>query len=491
MLGELTAIGIEAGALGNALTGFGGGLNMVAAELALFAAIGMLIFSLDDLLVDLLWFAGYGRANPHPFVAPPQCSGTDSEGEEPVYAVLIPAWQEASVLETTVTRILALWGRGDVRYRLYIGCYPNDPLTLFAASRLAAMDDRMRIAIHSHPGHSTKADCLNMIWDQIAADESNGAPPVAGIILQDAEDIIHAQGLAAMVAAAVQHDLVQLPVRPIIEADQRWIAGHYADEFAESHGKDLRVRQALGAVVPAAGVGFLLRRAMINALIAAHGHIFARDSLTEDYELAYRVHALDGRSYFSVQQDQRGDVIATSCAYPDSLWPAVRQKARWTNGIAISGWDRVGWPEKASLASYWMLWRDRRVTLNAILIAAAYGAIFLGTFGFMLQSLGSDAAAATFLADLAPATQVLLLVNAGLLGWRLIMRGWFTAKIYGWKEGFCGAFRSFISNFIMILAVRRAVTQHWLDQTRELPYWDKTTHVQPLFVVRPQRSARS
>jgi bacteriophage N4 adsorption protein B len=384
-----------------------------------------------------------------------------------------------------------------VQYRLYIGCYPNDPLTLFAASRLAAMDDRIRIAIHSRPGHSTKADCLNMIWDQIADDEAQDGRRFAGIILQDAEDLVPAQGLAALVAASVQHDLVQLPVRPIIEPDHRWIAGHYADEFAESHGKDLRVRQALGAVVPAAGVGFLLRRSMIDALITAHGDIFARDSLTEDYELAYRIHNLGGRSFFCVQQDQRGDVIATSCAYPDSLWPAVRQKARWTNGIAISGWDRIGWPAKSGpqpmlrwLASSWMLWRDRRVTLNALLIAAAYAAILLGGVGYAVKALGTDGGPASFLANLAPATQLLLLVNAGLLGWRLIMRGWFTAKIYGWKEGVFGAFRSVVSNLVMILAVRRAFAQHWADRAREMPHWDKTVHAQPLFLARPQRSVR-
>ena len=42
---------------------------------------------------------------------------------------------------------------------------------------------------------------------------------------------------------------------PIIAGGARWIGGHYGDEFAEAHGKEMVVRSRLGMPLPSAGVG--------------------------------------------------------------------------------------------------------------------------------------------------------------------------------------------------------------------------------------------
>ena len=64
-------------------------------------------------------------------------------------------------------------------------------------------------------------------------------------------------------------DLVQLPVLPLIDPGSRWIGGHYADEFAEAHGKELVVREAIGASLPSAGVGCAISRDALAALAEA------------------------------------------------------------------------------------------------------------------------------------------------------------------------------------------------------------------------------
>src|SRR3546814_17409824 len=76
----------------------------------------------------------------------------------------------------------------------------------------------------------------------------------------------------------------------------RWIGGHYLDEFAESHGKDLVVREALGASVPSAGVGCAINRNMMDRIIAINGgRPVDEASITDKYELGLKIGRLGGR----------------------------------------------------------------------------------------------------------------------------------------------------------------------------------------------------
>src|SRR3546814_11996792 len=90
--------------------------------------------------------------------------------------------------------------------------------------------------------------------------------------------------------------MVQLPVLPLADPQSRWIGGHYLDEFAESHGKDLVVREALGASVPSAGVGCAIHRNMMARIIAMNvGRPVEAARITAHYVLDLRIGALDGR----------------------------------------------------------------------------------------------------------------------------------------------------------------------------------------------------
>ena len=74
-------------------------------------------------------------------------------------------------------------------------------------------------------------------------------------------------------------DLVQIPITSL---KRRWwnlIGGHYMDEFAEAHCKEIH---GFAGIVPGAGVGELATPAA--AASGADGDCFATDSLTEDYE---------------------------------------------------------------------------------------------------------------------------------------------------------------------------------------------------------------
>jgi adsorption protein B len=110
-------------------------------------------------------------------------------------------------------------------------------------------------------------------------------------VLHDAEDVVHADEIRLF-------DVDDRPLRHGAAASDaadlathsRWIAGHYADEFAEAHGKHLAMREAIGAAVPSAGVGCAFARDMIGAIARERGGApFDADSLTEDYEIGLRI----------------------------------------------------------------------------------------------------------------------------------------------------------------------------------------------------------
>lgn len=425
-------------------------------EAMLFAAAGFLLLGTSDLIVDLVWFVTR-LTRRRGAVAKASAPGR--------LAIFLPAWDEAAVIGAMLGHARATFGEAD--YRLYVGCYPNDPATI-AAVRGAAWD-RLRLVVGPAAGPTSKADCLNRLWERMLADEAAEGARFKAVVLHDAEDVVHSAELALFDALIERHDLVQLPVVPLIDPESRWIGGHYADEFAEAHGKELAVREALGASLPSAGVGCAVSRAALAALAASHGAPFDRDSLTEDYELGLRLKAM-GRPACFVRHRPDGDrpVVATREYFPGTLDAAVAQKARWMVGIALAGWDRLGW--RGGLAERWMRLRDRQSLLAASILCAAYLALLL--WALLLLVTGA-------VPRLTPALDLLVAVNAALLLWRLALRFGFVARLYGWREGVRALPRTVTGNIITMLAARRALARYWRMLRTGERAWDKTAHAFP------------
>ena len=449
----------------------------VTGELALFAAAGGLLFALDDLAVDLIYFARAGWRSltvyprfPRAFaatLAPPERPGR--------LAVLIPAWDEAAVIGDMLRAALARFEHAD--YRLYVGHYRNDPATAAAIGQVA--DPRVRPVLVDADGPTTKADCLNHLYRALADDEVRGAPRAKAIVLHNAEDLVDPLELRLFDRLVERAALIQLPVLPLLDPQSRWVAGHYADEFAQSHVKELVVREAVGAAIPLAGVGCAIERDALDRIAAIHGGLpFAATSLTEDYELGLRLGALGYRTLFVRIPARPGSraVVASRGHFPADLNAAVRQKARWIGGIAFAGWDRLGW--SGGIGERWMRMRDRRGPFAALLLVAGYTALFL-----WLQISLATALGAPPLWQASPLLSTLLTLNAWLLGWRLAMRFLFTASVYGVAEGLRALPRIVVGNVVAILAARRALTLHESGGPRR---WYKTRHVFPAREVAEQ-----
>ena len=442
-----------------------------ANELALFAAAGFLLFALDDLAVDLIYFGRrLWRALTIYTRFQRAYAGSIQMLWKPRFiAVFIPAWDESSVIAAMLKSTLQRFEHPD--FRIFVGHYRNDPATAAAIASIG--DDRVEPVLVEADGPTTKADCLNHLYDALVAYEIASRRSPAAVVLHDAEDVVHPLELTLFDQLIDRAALIQLPVVPLVDPSSRWIGGHYCDEFAESHGKELIVREAVGASIPLAGVGCAIERGALARLAAAEGgQPFLAASMTEDYEMGLRIGALNLKTMFVRIPATAGSssVVASRGHFPASLDEAVRQKARWTGGIAFAGWDRLGW--RGGPGERWMRMRDRRGPLAAMLLAAGYLAALLWLQLGIARGLGAPVDLA-----LSPELGALLAINAVMLGWRVAMRAGFVTSTYGIKQGLMSVPRIVIGNIIAILAVKRALMMHAEGGPSR---WDKTRHIFPV-----------
>lgn len=448
-------------------------LVVIHHEILLVAVVGLAIGGLDDLVMDLLFFARkawrdlfvYRRhdrmttATLPPSIAPGRL------------AIFVPAWHEAEVIGPMLRHALTRWGHAD--YRIIVGVYPNDPDTIAAVADVALDDPRVRISINDRPGPTTKADCLNGIWRAMLADEQASGIAYKAILLHDAEDVVHADEIRLFDFMIDRFAMVQLPVLPLLSQSDwlsRAVANHYGDEFAESHSKLLTVREALGASVPSAGVACAFERHTLARLAPGHGHgPFDPTSLTEDYEAGLRIRDMGGRGVFVRMRDAQGEMVATREYFPDSIDAAVRQKARWIVGISLAGWDRLGW--RGGPAEWWMRIRDRRSALAAFVLTMAYLAMLLWVILVGLELFG-----AVKLKPLSPELCALMSLTSILMLWRGVIRALFVGRCYGWRQGLASIPRTFIANYIAIFAARRAMLLYIRSLLGNPLAWDKTQH---------------
>ena len=451
-------------------------LTELTAELALFAAVGYLLFAIDDLVVDLIYFLRRGwRAATVYSRFPKMFAGDIPAPMRPGWmAILVPAWDEANVIAPMLRATLERFGAGD--YRLFVGHYRNDPATRAA---IASVEDARVVPVDiGVEGPTTKADCLNRLYAALVAHEAGSGRPAKAVVLHDAEDVVHPQELRLFDRLVEYGGLVQLPVVPLLDPGSPWVGGHYADEFAEAHMKELVVREAVGAAIPLAGVGCAIERVALSRLAARHdGRPFAGDSMTEDYEMGLRLGAIGIKTMFVRIPAEPGSraVVASRGHFPATVGDAVRQKARWIGGIAFAGWDQLGW--RGGLGERWMRMRDRRGPLAAILLLAGYASALLWAEIALAAALGAPIAV-----PVSPLLATLLWLNGWMLAWRLLMRAGFTAAAYGLAEGLRSIPRTVVANLIAVLAARRALLAHSAGGARR---WDKTRHIFPLELPGP------
>lgn len=442
--------------------------------------VGFLLSAVDDLAVDAVYWINrlVGRRTLPPITR----AELDSVPQRRA-AILIPAWQEHNVIFDMLRFNAGIIDYDE--YDIFVGTYPNDHATVQELRRAQNELAHVFLATNAHEGPTNKADNLNSMIQRLAEREKETGERYAFVVLHDPEDVLHPLELK-LCNYHLTHSpaaMVQTPILPLREPLGKVTASTYMDEFAEVHTKDLHVREWMSGFVPSAGVGTALQRDIIDVLAGDNGgHAFGVDSLTEDYELGLRIVQAGDSACFVRQRiadppEGVPDLIATRAHFPDDLRRAVRQRTRWTLGIAFQSWKNLGWT--GSLAVRWMLFRDRKAIFTNVLVAVGYL--------FVLYVVSHELLRYFRFPHWPPPIPDLWWIRTGLfitlliMLHRLLQRGIATTRVYGVLQGIASVPRQVWSNLINAWATLRAARQFLAAEWTGVEIaWDKTKQRVPL-----------
>ena len=459
------------GGFGSAVTGSDSWAATPAAVVLLLLAIYIFLSGLDDLVFDLLWlFRREGRSAPPPVPA-----------REKRIAVFVPLWQEAEVIERMLEHNLA--AIRYTKYEFFVGVYPNDEATKAAVRRVAARHARVHTAEVPHDGPTSKADCLNWIYQRLLEWEMRSGLRAEIVVIHDAEDLIHPDSFARFSRWIGEAGMLQEPVLALPTPAGELTHGVYCDDFAESQMKDLRTRVRLGGFLPGCGVGTAFRREELDRLAEAESNrIFDPLCLTEDYDNGLRLFRLGCRQMMLPLEGRGMEATATREYFPRSWRAAVRQRTRWITGNSLQAWQWHGWgrglPRRAVQA--WMFWRDRK-GLWGSWISLLCNLLFLGAAADWALSLAAGAGwrAGTVMHSV-PGLGLLLAANLALCAERITVKMFCTGRLYGWRFAAGAPVRMLWGNWInaaaSACAAYRFIRSRWTGQPLR---WLKTEHYYP------------
>jgi bacteriophage N4 adsorption protein B len=431
-------------------------------------AIAILISGLDDLIVDLAWAWAWIKSvfRPAASLFPPGPRQLENAPRQRI-AIFVPLWHEHEVISRMLEHNLAAIRYPD--YHFFAGCYPNDALTQEAVQAVAERFPQVHLALCPHPGPTSKADCLNWIYQHLLLEEERSGQRFDIVLIHDAEDLIHPEELSWINYYAARYDFVQTPVLAL-PTPLYWLThGVYCDEFAENHTRDMLVRESLGGFIPSAGVGTGYRRDALEKLAhASSNQLFAPEALTEDYENGLRMFRLGCSQAFvpiSHGPGRDNDFVATRELFPTGWNAALRQRTRWVTGIALQGWQRLGW-SGSPREVYW-LWRDRKgLVANPISLAANLVFVYGLATALWMRVTPEQASIAT-------ATLALQIFRIGI-------RGLCVARIYGFVFALGVPVRAVYANALNTAATFQAVARYSVARIRGRPLkWLKTEHAYP------------
>jgi adsorption protein B len=439
-------------------------------------AIAILISGLDDLVIDIAWAAAWLARKLHPR-APLFPPGPRQLDSAPIHriAILLPLWHEAEVITQMVEHNLAAIRYPD--YHIFAGAYPNDEATCAAVDALSKRFANVQLALCPHDGPTSKADCLNWIYQHVCSHEVRENQRFDVLVTHDAEDLIHPDELRWINFYSTRYDFIQTPVLALATPMLAVTHGVYCDEFAEYHTRDMTVRAMLGGFLPSAGVGTGYRHDALRKLAeSSSGRVFEPEALTEDYENGLKLFRLGcSQAFVPISRTGQGEpssFLATREFFPQTFRSAVRQRTRWVMGIALQGWQRHGWSGEPG-EIYW-LWRDRK-GLIANPLSLVSNVVFL--YGL----------ATGMWARVTPEAAVLASFTMGLQILRLAVRMGCCARVYGIVFALGVPVRAVYANVLNSTATVFAVGRYAIARAQRRPLkWMKTDHAYPNQVTQLQ-----
>lgn len=421
------------------------GLKVIAITLAVI----MFISGLDDFFIDVVYWVRRIKRKLSVYRRYPRMSYRELyKPDEKPLAIMVPAWNETGVIGNMAE--LAATTLDYENYHIFVGTYPNDPDTQRDVDEVCARFPNVHKVVCARPGPTSKADCLNNVLDAITQFERSANFAFAGFILHDAEDVISPMELRLFNYLVERKDLIQIPVYPFEREWTHFTSMTYIDEFSELHGKDVPVREALAGQVPSAGVGTCFSRRAVTALLAdGDGIAFDVQSLTEDYDIGFRLKEKGMTEIFvrfpvvdeAKEREQRkflqhartSNMICVREYFPDTFSTAVRQKSRWIIGIVFQGFKTHKWT--SSLTLNYFLWRDRKGAISNFVSFLAMLVMIQLLLLLAYESLWPDAWHFLSIFSGSAWLMTLLWLNFGLMINRIVQRVIFVTGYYGLTQG--------------------------------------------------------
>ncbi|WP_437561372.1 glycosyl transferase family protein [Sorangium sp. So ce542] len=458
-------------------------LDLGIRAVAYTAGVAILANQLDELFVDVNYLAR-GMHRRAQRAVPLEALRSV---EQKRVAILVPAWHEAEVIEEMLDHNLSTLDYDRDSYHIFCGTYSNDPETQARVDAVARRAPNIHKVVVPHDGPTSKADCLNWVYQGVILEEQRGGRRFDILLMHDAEDLIHPLSLRLYSLLIPGYDFVQTPVFSLRIPLRALVSGTYIDEFAEHHLKEMLVRQAIGGLVPSAGVGSAFARDAFEDIAVSHAQrAFNTESVTEDYELGLKFRLAGKKVCFACRTVGGDDpaaaggeeYIATREFFPDGFSASIRQRSRWILGITLQTWEQLGW--RGPLPVLYCLFRDRKALVTNLLLVLAYA---LAAYAAVRSSVALATAASWSFAQICPegsALQWILWFNLAMLVWRAWMKGWLVFRLYGAGHALLSFPRMAVGNVISVAAMGRAVVQYVNHRITGKPLrWLKTAHVFP------------
>jgi adsorption protein B len=448
-------------------------LDEVVAAVLLPTALTILISGLDDLALDIVCLWAWTKTR---FLRRRHPCGFQPPGPakpEKLIAIFLPLWHEHAVIAGMVEHNVAAVDYDN--YHFFIGAYPNDDPTLDAVRDLEARFPHVHLAVCPHDGPTSKADCLNWIYQRMLLFEEHQAVRFEIVITHDAEDLIHPQAFTCVNTYADDFEMVQIPVLPLRTPFKKIVHAIYCDEFAEWQIKDMPARRFMGSFVPSNGVGTGFTRGALEKLAAAeHNLIFEPQCLTEDYENGLRLHKLGCSQIFVALTGSGAGLVATREFFPQTTRSAIRQRTRWITGIALQSWERHGW--RGSWPEVYWFWRDRKGLLGNPVSLLSNLLFFYGLATWVLARVEGTPwglASHTLYPGLLVSTLLIQMVQTAV-------RVSCVTRLYGFVFAIGVPIRVVYGNWINSVATFRAISAYLRARILRQPLvWLKTEHAYP------------
>ena len=208
-------------------------MERIASSLLVLFAFWTILSGLDDTFVGVAALIAWFFRDP-----PPDDRELDTVPASRI-AIFVPAWKEHRVIQGMLDHNVA-----KIRYPnfdIFVGAYPNDEATLRAVSEAMKRHARVHLAICPHDGPTSKADCLNWLYQRMLLHEETSGERFDMVVIHDAEDLIDPDALRLINFYAQSHDMVQIPVLALPTPLREVTHGVYCDDFAEfGHRGDRR-----------------------------------------------------------------------------------------------------------------------------------------------------------------------------------------------------------------------------------------------------------